>query len=220
MKTLTEQLIEKSNGMLSLRQEISNPYYSANDDGGVEYETGEFLYGLVRLLKPENILETGTYTGISALYMAQAMKDNGKGSMITLEIEKGHKDRAEKLWNNCGISQYVVCLLGESLRLEPHSIYDLLFLDSEPQLRFQELVKFYPALREGGYILIHDLFGHMGQEDIINPDHPEIRFWPWGELPDQIKEWLKTDKLRVIPLPTPRGMVMLYKTKESDYKVG
>lgn len=220
MKTLTEQLIESSNEMLKDEPEVSDSRYSANDDGGVESQTGEFLYGLVKLLKPLHILETGTYTGISSLYMGQALKENGGGDVTTLEIEKTHKERAELLWRNCGVSEQVKCILEPSLDYEPEEwVYDLLFLDSEPDLRFKELVKFFPELRPGGYILIHDLFGHLGQGGPVNPDHPEMPNWPFGTLPQEIVSWLKTDKLRVISLPAPRGLVMFYKVKESDFKV-
>lgn len=44
------------------------------DDGGVEIETGEFLWGLTRILKPKHVLTTGVYTGISDMYIAQGLK--------------------------------------------------------------------------------------------------------------------------------------------------
>lgn len=233
MKTITDQLTELANGIITRFPEVRDEGkgYEMFDDGGVEVESGEFLYGLVRLLKPLHILETGTYTGISSMYMAQALKDNKApfesantmerfAQIFTCDIEQFHLDRARRLWEATGVSQYILSKNIPSLKVEPaQADYDLLFLDSEPQLRFAELVKFYPYLKEGGYILIHDLFGHLGQVDIINPDHAEFKFWPWGELPEEIVTWLKTDKLRVMPLPAPRGMVLFYKPREDDYKI-
>lgn len=219
MKTLTDQLIEKSNGLLKLSPEVTNPDYQMFDDGAATQQEAEFLYGLVRLVRPEHILETGTYTGISSLYMGQALKDNNQGDLVTLEIENSHKERAEKLWRLCEVSDRVKCELTPSLEYSPIDSFDLVFLDSEPSLRLQEVIRFFPYLYDGGYILIDDLFGHLGQGGPLNPDHPDIPNWPFLTLPDQIKEWLKTDKLRVIPLPNPRGLVLFYKTTGSDYKV-
>jgi len=222
MKTLTKQLFELGKGIIEEFPEVTNPLYSAADDGGIECETGEFLYGLVRLLKPKHIFETGTYTGISSMYLAQALKDNNipDAEIFTCEIDAYHKNRAEKLWQQVGINQYILCKLIQSLQVIPAlPDYDLLFLDSEPQIRFQELIKMFPYLKEGGYILIHDLFGHLGQGGPINPDHPDIPNWPFGTLPEEIKNWLKEDALRVIPLPAPRGLVLLYKTRKEDYHV-
>lgn len=231
MKTITDQLIEASNGILKNSPEVSNPNYSAQDDGGIEYETGEFLYGLVRLLKPKHILETGIYSGISTMYMAQGMKDNGSeyenpdnhtdfAQIFTCDIEQTHIDRSKRLWETVGVNQYILPKLIPSLDVIPATPdYDLIFLDSEPQIRFQELIKFFPHLKEGGYLLIHDLFGHLGQGGPINPDHPEIENWPFGTLPNQIRAWLQTDVLRIIPLPAPRGLVMFYKVKDGDFEV-
>ena len=202
-----------------MQDEISDPtkQFSMADDGGVETEVGEFLYGLVRVLKPEFILETGTYTGVSSMYMAQALKDNGKGILTTLEISSIHRDRAEKLWTEVGVNLRVTCLLTESLEYSPLEQYDLIFSDSEPQIRFEEVIKFFPFLKQGGYIGIHDLPRSLCQGN-FNPDHPEMKSYPYGDLPDQIKEWLKTDQLRMVHFPTPRGLTFLYKPTEEDYR--
>ena len=219
MKTLTSQLVELSNGLLNEVPEVRDEtgYYTMCDDGGVEHEVGNFLYGLVKILQPKHILETGTYTGVSSLYMAQALKDNKHGDLITLEVENTHKQRAEKLWQACGVADQVDCILIPSLDYTVHQDFELLFLDSEPQYRFAELVKFFPYLKEGGYVGIHDLPNSLCQGN-FNPDHPEMKSYPYGDLPEQIKDWLKTDKLRMMHFPSPRGLTFFYKTKESDYR--
>ena len=84
---VTDELIQKSNGLISLHPEVSDwtgKNFMMFDDGGVELEVGEFLYGLVRVMKPENILTTGVYTGISDMYIAQALVDNGTGKSTAL----------------------------------------------------------------------------------------------------------------------------------------
>ena len=55
--------------------------YSAFNSGGVENEVGEFLYSLIRMIKPDNVLETGTHLGVGASYMGFALKDNFKGRL-------------------------------------------------------------------------------------------------------------------------------------------
>lgn len=221
IKTITEQLVEASNGILKVQPEVADSEdkgYLMFDDGGVEVEVGEFLYGLVKLLKPVHILETGTYTGVSSMYMAKALNENNIGSLLTLEVENTHKLRAERLWNSVGVAQNVDCQLQASLDFQPPAYqYDLLFLDSEPMYRFAELVKFFPYLKEGGYAGIHDLPNSLCQGN-FNPDHPEMKSYPYGDLPEQIKEWIKTDRLRLIHFPSPRGLTFFYKTKEGDYK--
>ena len=218
--TITEQLFEKGKEFISLTKEVRDDgrgYYHMADDGGVEAEVGELLYGLVKILQPEKILETGTYTGISSMYMAQALKDNGHGHVTTLEIEPFHKDRAEQLWRACGVDGFVACELQRSLEYMPSDHYEFMFLDSEPDIRFAELVRFFDNLKRGGYVLIHDLPRDLTQGN-INPDHPEIKSWPFGDLPYQIKQWVKEDRLRPIHFPNPRGLFGFYKPTEDDYK--
>lgn len=220
----TDELIQKSNGIISVEPEINDwtgKHFMMFDSGAIELETGEFLYGLVRVLKPTHIFETGTFTGISAMYMAQGLKDNDiPGSeLLTVEIDNTHKERAEKLWKSVSVDKYVQCKLIKSLELElSNRSFDLMFLDSEPNLRFAELVRFFPNLNPGGFVFLHDLHRHMGQNQPGNPDHPEIKNWPWGDLPQQIINWVKDDELRPIHFPTPRGLLGLYKTHPGDYK--
>jgi predicted O-methyltransferase YrrM len=212
---LTDDLVQRSNGMIQLHPEVSDNTgkFLMFDDGGVEAEVGEFLYGIVRLLKPAHILETGTYTGISSMYMAQALKDNGSGGLDTFEIELQHKTRAEELWKKVGVQEFVRCIHADARKVSLTEPSDLMFLDSEPGIRFDELVRFFPFLNPGGFVFIHDLHRHMSQQ-------PNDMFfgWPYGELPKQIINWVNDDELRPIHFPTPRGFMGFYKPDPRDFK--
>jgi hypothetical protein len=89
-------------------------------------------------------------------------------------------------------------------------------LDTEPQTRFGELVRFYDYLYDGGFFFIHDLNRHMGQ--VENEEHGFA--WPRGQIPEAIKDWVKHDHLRPIYFDTPRGFMGFYKPSEADYKWG
>lgn len=187
------------------------------DDGGVPVETGILLYALIKLQKPENVLELGLYSAISTIFMAEAIKENGLGHIDSFEIEQRHIERSKDRLNKLGLNEFVTIYNQSSLDYQPQKQYDFILSDTEPALRFLETVKYYPFLKEGGYLVIHDLHGHLGQVDLKNMDHPDFKFWPWGELPQQIKDWLKTDKLRTIPFPDTRGFSLFYKPRKDDY---
>lgn len=216
MKSITEQLFEQAKGIIEFLPEVSDNEgkYHMADSGGIESEIGEFLYGMIKVLQPDQILETGTYTGISAMYMAAALKDNNRGHITTLEITKEHKDRAEKLWQAVDLSAQITCELQPSLDFDTDTTYGFMFLDSEPDIRFQELLKFFPYLKPGGFIGVHDLHRHLGQHD--NKEHGFG--WPWGKIPTPLVELLLSDQLRVVSFPTPRGFTLFYRPKEDDYK--
>ena len=64
----------------------------------------------------------------------------------------------------------------------------------------------------GGFVFIHDLHRHMSQEP-----HEKFFGWPFGELPKQVKDWVKDGELRPFHFPTPRGLTGFYKASEGDY---
>lgn len=187
--------------------------YSSFNDAGVECEVGEFLYGLVRLLKPEHILETGTHHGVGALYMGLGLCDNFSGHLDTFEFLPENHAIAARHIQDAGLNRFVKCHFGDVGQFIPEHRYNLMFLDTEPQTRFNELVRFYDFLYDGGYIFIHDLHRHMGQ--VENTEHGYA--WPWGKLPQAIKDWVNTGKLRPFHFANPRGLTGFYKVNNDDY---
>lgn len=194
--------------------EISK-FFTAFNSGGVECETGEFLYSFIRLLKPVNVLETGTHFGIGASYMGLALKDNGFGHLDTIEFLPEIRNTAVERFTKADLNGHVMSHLMDVNQFEPPvEKYQMILLDTEPQTRFAELLKFYPYLNEGGYLFIHDLHRHMHQ--IPNEEHGFA--WPYGALPEEIKQLVREDKLRPFHFPTPRGLTGFYKVAEQDYK--
>jgi hypothetical protein len=56
---------------------------------GIELEVGDFLWGLVRGLRPELVLESGTGKGISSRFIARALQENRRGRLVTFEPDAG-----------------------------------------------------------------------------------------------------------------------------------
>jgi len=192
--------------------------YHMIDDGGVEVEVGEYLWGLVRLLKPTHVLTTGIYTGVSDSYIGLALKENGYGTTDAIEYEEKHITRAKELFIKLGIEYCVTTHLMSSLDFQPSHTYKLMFLDTEPAIRFAELIRFFPYLEEGGFVFIHDCPRSMTQGN-INTDHPEVESWPFGNLPNEIIQWERTGELKRVHFPNPRGMCGWYKSHRDDYKI-
>ena len=208
---LSKYLEEKSDGILKIQPEVSDNTnrYQMFDSGAVSVEEAEFLYGLIRVLKPLEVLTTGIFTGISDMYIAQALIDNEIGKLTALEIGEHHLQRARSLWEKVGVISVIDSKLISSLDFIPDKEFELIFLDSEPEIRFKELVKFYPNLKLGGYIGIHDLPVDLVQGN-INPDHPNFPSWPYGNVPEEMKQLLKEGKLIRFHLPTPRDCAFFY----------
>lgn len=220
MQTITDQLVALAEGEFIKQPEVgdSTGQWSMFNDGGIECETGEMLYAFIRELKPANVLETGTHRGVGAAYMGSALKHNGFGNLETIEFLPEHYIYSRGLIEKLGLSRQVTCIemdVADFIAgLAEQKQYDLVLLDTEPQTRFQELIDIYPHVEPGGYIFIHDLHRHMHQ--IPNEEHGFA--WPYGELPKQIKQFVKQGKLRAFHFGTPRGLTMFYKPHSGDYK--
>lgn len=195
--------------------------YEAFNSGGVEKEVGELLYAYTRILKPLHVLDLGTHKGISAAYIALALKDNGKGIVHTVEFDAQHWVDAEQLWEKAEVTPFIHQFKGsveDYMKQFPFTDYDLMLIDTEPDQRWKQLMEFEPVLKEGGYVFLHDLPRGFCIGN-VNTDHPELVNWPWGAFPEPIKEWLRTDYMRPFHLPNPREMCGFYKRKKEDYHV-
>jgi len=190
-----------------------NSRYSAFNDAGLECETGEFMYSMTRILKPENVLETGTHWGVGASYIGFALLDNGDGHLDTIEFIPEIHEVAKTRIDRLGLQHLVTCHLGNVATFKAKHSYKLILLDTEPQTRFAELIKLYPYLEPGGFVFIHDLHQHMHQ---IENEHGFA--WPYGKLPKQIKQWVNDGSLRPFHFETPRGLTGFYKVHPNDYE--
>ena len=199
---------------LSKIQEPTDARYVCNNTGGVELEVGEFLYGLVRMMKPERICETGTHQGIASSYMAAALKENDFGHLDTIEWEGQHLNTARERWAELGLEKFITFYIENSLEFAAQHLYDIILLDTEPQIRFEELLKFEKNLKDGGIVMIHDLGGGMCQVE-----NKELGFgWPFGKLPKEIIKLVKEDRLRPFHFATPRGLTCFYRPRKEDFK--
>lgn len=216
-KKLQEQdptLIRHNEGDWVAPFDASKPTYSSFNDAGIECETGEFLYAFVRMLKPDLVLETGTHFGIGASYMGQALKDNNKGHLDTIEFLPEIRERAIQRIKALGLESRVECHFGDAAKFVPSGNYKLILLDTEPQTRFAELIKFFPFLEPGGFVFIHDLHQHMHQ--VENAEHGFA--WPFGAISWDLRALILEEKLRPFHIETPRGLTGFYKPHPNDYQ--
>lgn len=193
--------------------------FSAFNDAGLECEVGEFMYSMVRLLKPDGVLETGTHHGVGAAYIGLALNDNRNGVLDTFEFLPPIHQIAKTNLNLLTEAGRVNLHLGDVGEFTPAGRYNMILLDTEPQTRFNEMVKFWDYLYSGGYLFIHDLHRHMGQVG-QNPDHPNEPFWPWGKVPKFINDKVKSGEARPFHFNNPRGLTGFYKVSPDDFKFG
>ncbi|QOF79895.1 O-methyltransferase [Variovorax sp. 38R] len=122
----------------------------------VSRNTGVLLYQLARSTNARHIIEFGTSFGLSTLYMAAALRDNGDGRLISSEFEPSKVARAREHLNEGGLADLVEIREGDALKTLsadlPQSI-DLLLLDGAKALYPDVLALVESRLRPGALIV-------------------------------------------------------------------
>src|SRR6201996_3243171 len=81
----------------------------------VSAEAGTLLYALARASRPQTVVEFGTSYGISTLYLAAAVTDNGTGHVFTTELSKKKAAAARASLDEAGVGGAVTILPGDAL---------------------------------------------------------------------------------------------------------
>jgi predicted O-methyltransferase YrrM len=126
----------------------------------VSREQGELLYLTARAIGARTVVEFGTSFGISTLYLAAAVRDNGGGRVIGSEIEPGKHARALGHLREAGLADFAEVRLGdarETLRELPEPV-DLVLLDGWKDLYEPVLELITPRLRPGAVVFADNIF--------------------------------------------------------------
>jgi len=125
----------------------------------VSRETGMLLYMLVRANQALSIVEFGTSFGVSALYLAAALKDNGGGHLLTTEFEPSKVERARANLASAGLLDLVEIRQGDALQTLATDLpdrIDLLLLDGAKGLYPEVLQLVEHRLARGALIIADD----------------------------------------------------------------
>jgi prolipoprotein diacylglyceryl transferase len=131
------------------------------DSMSAEVEVLDFLKSLVTTMKPELVVETGTFSGLSTLRIAEGLKANGFGRVVTCEYDAKVFEAAEKRFAGSGLGGWIDARNQSSLEMKVAGRIDMLFCDSDAPLREQEVRKFLPQMNPHGLILMHDASSSM-----------------------------------------------------------
>jgi prolipoprotein diacylglyceryl transferase len=174
--------------------ECPNPErWKMYDSMTAEVEVLEFLKQLVKTVKPNLIVETGTFMGISTLWIAEALKENGFGKIITCEYDPKVYAKAKERIDASGLGEWIDARNESSLDIKVAGTVDMLFSDSDPPLREAEVRRFLPQMNPTGLILMHDASSHL------------------KTVRDAALKLEQEGLISAVLMPTPRGLVMAQK---------
>lgn len=118
-------------------------------------EAGRLLYALVRASKPTTVVEFGMSLGISAIHLASAVRDNGRGSVVTTELSAAKVAAATKTFVDIGLDDVITVLAGDALHtLQTVSgTVDFVLLDGWKELYLPVLELLEPRLTPGALVV-------------------------------------------------------------------
>lgn len=114
---------------------------------------GRLLSLLSKLVSPKQILEIGTYTGYSALCLAEGLSKNGE--IHTIDINEELKALQRKYFDLSGYGKQIFQYTGEALKIIPalEKTFDLVFIDADKSNYENYFNLIVPKMKSGGLIL-------------------------------------------------------------------
>lgn len=127
----------------------------------VSSDFGRFLYMCARACKARRIVEFGSSMGVSAIYMAAALRDNGGGYLIGTELERSKAEQALANATAAGLADLVEFRVGDARQTLKSGIggdLDMVMLDGAFTLYLPVLELLEPHLRPGAIIIGENAF--------------------------------------------------------------
>jgi predicted O-methyltransferase YrrM len=163
------------------------------DSMTAEVEVLEFLRTLVTTIKPNLVVETGTFMGVSTLWVAEALRLNGFGRIVSCEYDAKVFEVARRKIEASKFRDLIDLRNESSLEMKVDGTIDLFFSDSDMPIREQEVRRYLPQISPFGVILMHDASSHLKQ------------------VREAALKLEREGLISVVLLPTPRGLVIAQK---------
>lgn len=124
---------------------------------------GRLLKMLVQMIRPHNILEVGTFSGYSAICMAEGLEEGGK--VYTFEINDEMEDFTRPWIEGSPVASRIVFSIGDANVEAPRLgiEFDMAFVDGDKRTYRQTFDTLLPLIRQGGYIIADNTLwdGHV-----------------------------------------------------------
>jgi predicted O-methyltransferase YrrM len=164
--------------------------WSMIDSMTAEVEVLEFIGTLVTTIKPKLVVETGSFLGVSTEWIAKGLERNGFGKVISCEFDTVVYEKAKERIEASPLKKWIDLRNESSLEMKVDGRIDLLFSDSDMEIRAAEVKRFLPQMNPNGVILMHDASSHL---EVVRAAALKLE-----------AEGL----ISVVLLPTPRGLVV------------
>ena len=131
---------------------------------------GRILSFISKIKHPKNILEIGTYTGYSALCLAEGLAEGGK--LITIDRDKSLHDRVHEFFKRSDYAKNIQQLIGEAINIIPEIDlkFDLVFIDADKENYKNYYNQSLDLIEKNGLIIVDNVLWHGEVADKNNQE--------------------------------------------------
>lgn len=169
---------------------------------------GSFLSIISKLIQPKHILELGTYTGYSAICLAQGLQPGGQ--LHTIDTDEQLQAMRDRYWKEAGLEQTIVQHIGAAADVLPQleQTFDLIFIDADKKnygLYFDMLIDKVPV---GACFIADNVLFHS---EVVQPEANRSKSAKYmHEFNEKIQQ---SDRVEQVILPIRDGITLIRKIK-------
>lgn len=167
---------------------------------------GRVLSMLCHMIRPKRILEIGTYTGYSALCLAEGLDENGK--LITIDVNAEIEKMVREFFSASALGKQIDYRIGNALQVIPTitETFDLVFIDADKENYIQYFNLIFDKVRKGGYIIADNvLWSGKVLEDSAKVDKDTLAIKKYNEMVQN------DDRVENVLLPVRDGLMICRK---------
>ena len=170
---------------------------------------GSILTMLSKLIRPFRILEIGTYTGYSALCLADGLAEGGL--LHTIEINDELEALAASFLAESGMNDRIITHIGDACDVVPNlnELFDLVFIDADKRQYLSHYDLVFPKVKIGGVIIADNtLWAGKVVQKVAAADEQTKEIMKFNDF-------VKTDpRVETFMIPIRDGMTVLQKISE------
>ena len=169
---------------------------------------GRTLSMFSQMIQPKTILEIGTYTGYSAICLAEGLQENG--SLHTIDINEELKSICERYFEKAGISKQVKLYTGNAMDIIPtiDAEFELVFIDADKENYSNYFDLIIERMPVGGYIIADNVLWSGKVVEEVDTNDIETQ-----ELIAFNKKIHESERVENLLLPVRDGLMVCRKVK-------
>lgn len=131
----------------------------------LEPDSARFLASLVTMQKPKKVLEIGTSSGFSTLWLAYGLRHHTNADFVSLDIDQYRSHAAKSHLQTVGLSHLVDLKVQDASDYfsQSREIFDFIFLDAERKFYSDYTEYLHRALTVGSVLIIDNVISHGGE---------------------------------------------------------